>query len=289
MAAAGCNSAASALAELHSWSSGLRLRSPRQRRGFSLWVPPPKKVKFPRIRTPPVPSGLPTELSPGPCSPYRTALRGRGRESKGSPPYLGELNLQVADGARQCRLFPIRLSIFHSPVSGGHGWSALHGPRSPSPRRTGSAWAVRSLLRVTAPRLYAAPHASRPRGPPNWLQEGRAGAGGEEGTRPPPQSPLPLSLPLQEQDGPGLTSAAAGSLCALQGGHAAGFCSPGGCPSASSESDFRAGNSQDSDTSKGRELAGSDRGNRPLSRGTCGPCCCPTLAGVSARAQLWRE
>lgn len=153
------------------------------------------------------PCGLPAGLAPGPLLsslPSCSVQESEAVEPKGRPPHLSELDLQVADGARQGRRFPIRLSVFHSPVGGGHDWFALPGP---CPRRTGSAWAVRSLLRVTAPRLYAAPHASRPRGPPNWLQDGgreggrgRGGGGDRAAAATPPAVPAPAGAGRSQPD-----------------------------------------------------------------------------------------
>lgn len=159
-------------------------------------------------------------------------------ESMGHPPHLGELDLQVADGARQGRRFPICLSVFHSPVGGGHDWFALP---VPCPRRTSSAWAVRSLLRVTAPRLYAAPHASRPRGPPNWLQDGEReggrgrGGGDRAAAATPPVVPAPAGAGRSQPD----LGCGQRALSAHRHRRApkprASFRSPVGCPSASLE------------------------------------------------------
>lgn len=96
------------------------------------------------------------------------------------------------------------------------------------------------------------PHASRPRGPPNWLQDrGREGGRGRGGGDPaaaatPPAVPAPAGAGRSRSD----LGCGGSELCASPGGHAVGFCSPGGCSYASSEKDFRAENSQDSDTSK---------------------------------------
>lgn len=160
------------------------------------------------------------------------------------------------------------MSIFHSPVGGGHGWSALHDPKRPSLRRTDSAWAVRSLLRVTAPRLYAAPHASRPRGPPNWLQDrgregGRWRGGGDRAaTVTPPAAPVPAGAGRSRSDlgpDPSVRCREATTLRASAALEAA-------LPRAPRATSGRPGTRRTSDTSKGRELSGSDRGNRSLSR-----------------------
>lgn len=68
--------------------------------------------------------------------PGRAAQRGARLPSGGTgAPHLGELDLQVADGARQGRRLLVWLSVLHGPVAGGHGSSALPGPRRPSLRR----------------------------------------------------------------------------------------------------------------------------------------------------------
>lgn len=108
------------------------------------------------------------------------------------------------------------------------------------------------------------PHASRPGGPPNWLQDGGREGGRGRGGGDPAAAATPSAVPAPAGAGRSRSDLGCGGseLCASPGGHAAGFCSPGGCPYASSERDFRAENSQDSDTSKGRELARRDRLNR---------------------------
>lgn len=144
------------------------------------------------------------------------------------------------------------------------------------------------------------PHASRPRGPPNWLQDGGREGGRGRGGGDPAAAATPPAVPAPAGAGQSRSDLGCGGseLCASPGGHAAGFCSPGGCPYASSERDFRAENSQDSDTSKGRELARRYRLNRsPLwaigrlcprhlwsPTSTVARCTCPTLAEVSARS-----
>lgn len=81
-------------------------------------------------------SGVRSCWSLVPAIPGRAAQRGARLPSGGTgAPHLGELDLQVADGARQGRRLLVWLSVLHGPVAGGHGSSALPGLRRPSLRR----------------------------------------------------------------------------------------------------------------------------------------------------------
>lgn len=107
-----------------------------------------------------------------------------------APPHLSELDLQVSDGARQAGRLLVRLPVLHGSVGGSHGSSLLSGQRRArvdplSPERCAAYSKGDSSLR-----LYAEPHASRWRGPCNWLQDGeKGGPAGGEGAGPPHPTP----------------------------------------------------------------------------------------------------
>lgn len=115
-----------------------------------------------------------------------------------APPHLGELDLQVADGTRQGRRLLLWLSILHGPVAGGHGASALLGPRRLSLwRRLCPRPCTASSPGDSSEPLYGAPHASRPRGRLIGCRTGRR-EGQREGrvlARLTPPRPPPLREP----------------------------------------------------------------------------------------------
>lgn len=164
-----------------------RLRSRERRANSTEGAPPaaPGTLAAERRGSRPAGSASPP---PGPDSPAQSqATVGW----DGRPPYLGKLDLQAADGARQGRRLPVRLPVLHGPVGGGHGSSALPGPRRPSLRRwLWPGWCAACSRGDSSAPLYGATHASRPRGPSNWLQDRRKGGrAGGEGAGPPHPTP----------------------------------------------------------------------------------------------------
>lgn len=188
----------------------------------------------------PAPCGLPAGLAPGPHSPYRAAWRRSPRPSSlwGTLLTLVNLTSKLRMGRGRAGGFPSVCPFSTAPLV--VAMTGSHSP-VPCPRRTSSAWAVRSLLRVTAPRLYAAPHASRPRGPPNWLQDGEReggrgrGGGDRAAAATPPVVPAPAGAGRSQPD----LGCGQRALSAHRHRRApkprASFRSPVGCPSASLE------------------------------------------------------
>lgn len=171
-----------------------RLRSLERRANSAEGAPPaaPRTLGAERLGSTPAGSSSPPLRPDSPARSQATV------GWDGRPPHLGELDLQVADRARQGRRLPVRLPVLHGPVGGGHGSSALPGPRRPSLRRwLRPGWCAACSRGDSSAPLYGATHASRPRGPSNWLQDWRKGgqARGEGAGLPHPTPPAALREP----------------------------------------------------------------------------------------------